>query len=200
MRKSICFAYFADGKFIGWYSDTFGSITSNTPKIYPYTEDMLKTIRINFSAKVAKAKGLAADDFQSKAASIIASQNPLGGRLMTEHKSPLDGYADVELRIVECPEYDGPNPNFDEAKYKADIDEYYKKRDELLKNLHDLKGGLSNSERLTAQTEYFNTNPSPKCDNWIYCDYAKVKEWASNEPTQFLEIIKFDESQYATGN
>ena len=26
-RKSICFAYFADGKFIGWYGGTFGPVS-----------------------------------------------------------------------------------------------------------------------------------------------------------------------------
>ena len=37
MRKTVCFEYFADGNFLGWYSDSFGTITKNQPKLYGYT-------------------------------------------------------------------------------------------------------------------------------------------------------------------
>ena len=33
------------------------------------------------------------------------------------------------------------------------------------------------------------SSPRPKCDNWIYADYSKVKEWAKNEPTEFIGTI-----------
>lgn len=44
--------------------------------------------------------------------------------------------------------------------------------------------------RIKAVNKYREEHPAPKCDNWIYADYAKVKEWAKNEPTEFIEIIK----------
>ena len=53
-KKAICFAYFCDGKFIGWYSDTFGTVTENRPKIYRYSSEMLETIKnnLNYSLSV----------------------------------------------------------------------------------------------------------------------------------------------------
>jgi len=44
-------------------------------------------------------------------------------------------------------------------------------------------------ERTEAIKAFDLTNPKPKCDNWIYVDYALVSEWAKNEPTEFLAII-----------
>ena len=53
-RKPICFAYFADGKFLGWYADSWGSIRKDSPKIYGYSEDQVETITKNFRHKMSK--------------------------------------------------------------------------------------------------------------------------------------------------
>jgi hypothetical protein len=186
-RKTICFAYFADNKFIGWYSDTFGTITKNSPKLYGNSEEQLETISKNFRHKVQKAKGLIEDDLRSFAAKIIEPLNPEAGAIMKESKSPLAEYDYVELRVVECPIYDGPNPDFDKEAYKKLTDE----REERWKKFEkdkNLSSGFS-FKRMEAAEEFEKTDPRPYRNSWIYADYAKVKEWANNEPTEFLETI-----------
>lgn len=45
-------------------------------------------------------------------------------------------------------------------------------------------------ERVETTRNFEAETPRPKSDNWIYADFSKVKEWAENEPTEFIEIIK----------
>ena len=53
MHKSVCFAYYADGKWIGWYGGTFGSV-SDSPKVYGSYEGMYDTIQKNLTSKIRK--------------------------------------------------------------------------------------------------------------------------------------------------
>ena len=96
---------------------------------------------------------------------------------------------DVELRVVECPEYDGPNPDFDEEDYKKRSNEHTALVLEHLKSL-GVTGDGPSPERTRAVIEFTKLNPSPKCNNWTYCDYNKVIEWAKNVPTKFIDVIK----------
>lgn len=185
-RNCVAFAYFADGKFIGWYADSFGSIR-NCPKIYDNTDRQKGIITSNFTAKVRKAKGLQEDDFLSNAAKTIGKYNAVGAALMTETKSELSGYTDIELRIVECPIYDGPNPDFDkEANMKA-----YEAHLALF-NASGIpeKYPTPGIDRYKAVQEFNKEHPYPKSNNWIYADYEEVKKWAANEPTEFIGTIK----------
>ena len=51
MKKSVCFAYYADGKWIGWHGGTFGGV-SNSPKVYSSFEGMRETIQKNLTHKI----------------------------------------------------------------------------------------------------------------------------------------------------
>ena len=132
-RKSVCYAYYGDGKFLGWYADSFGSVRPNSPKVYGDTEKQREVITKNFRNKLSKLNEKSELDLR----------NPLGSTLLNnglnKDKDELSKFLNVELRVVECPEYDGPG---------------------------DKRG------------------------EWIYADYAKVKEWASTEPTEFLDVVK----------
>lgn len=185
-RKTICFAYFADGKFIGWHSDTFGTITLSSPKIYGYSERQVDIVRKNFIHKVNKAKGLQEDDFLSKVSKVITSVNPIAGALMIEEKSPLSQYNEIELRIVECPIYDGPNPDFNEQAY----DKLMEERKQKMTEEGVLAIPAPSKERTEAVRLFDEKYGKVKCDNWIYADYKQVKEWAIKEPTVFIETIK----------
>lgn len=55
-ERCICFAYFTDDQFIGWYGDSMGSVVKNSPKIYPDTEKQKEVIRTNFTSKIKKIK------------------------------------------------------------------------------------------------------------------------------------------------
>ena len=152
MRKSVCYAYFGDGKFLGWYADTCGSIRSIGPKIYNHSPEQMKIIATNFRYKLKKLGE------KSNIGSIIHGLEILDNSLNADSKI-LAQYQTVELRVVECPIYDGPNPNFDEKRHENWI-------------AYD-------------RTPFHEPcNPS-----WIYADYTKVNEWAANEPTEFLEVI-----------
>jgi hypothetical protein len=152
MKKSVCFAYFGDGKFIGWYADTTGSVSQNAPKIYGYSPSQVEIIATNFRSKMKKL------NVKSNLGSIVSGLEILDRSLDYDSKI-LSQYQTVELRVVECSVYDGPNPNFDEVRHK----------------------NWSAYDR----TPFYE----PGNLNWIYADYKKVNEWAMNVPTEFLEVI-----------
>lgn len=184
MRKSVCFAYFGDGTFLGWYADTAGSVRPNSPKVYGYTDDQLAVLERNFHSKLSRL---------NEKSELAEKTGQPGLKLLDDSlnadKENLSRYKAVELRAVECPFYDGPNPNFDEVAHKKLVDEWsakWKKREEELK----LPEGVS-LERFNAVKEFEKENPFPRANNWVYCDYSKVSEWAKNEPTQFLKTFTY---------
>jgi len=175
--KCVGFAYFGDGAFLGWYADSFGSIREDEPKVYGYTDSQVEVITRNFRNKLNKLKE-------------ESELNKLDGRLgiidvgMNEDKTILSQYKTVQLRLVECPEYDGPNPDFDKEAYDVLKDAHREKLRE--EGILDIPAGR---ERRNAIDEFEKTTPAPDRDTWIYCDYSKVKEWASKEPTEFIGVI-----------
>ncbi len=150
MRKTVCFAYFGDGKFLGWYADSFGTITKNTPKVYVYTPEQVETIKRNFRYKLNKEKSNLGD--------LVKGLSVVDDSLAVD-KQKLSPYKQIELRVVECPFYDGPNPNFDEERHK-------------------------NWTAYKRKPMY-----EPENNYWIYADYTLVKGWATAEPVNYLEII-----------
>jgi len=180
MKKSICFAYYANGEFLGWYGDTFGSITE-TPKIYSSFEKMKDTITKNLSHKMKKINESSFEEAKNKADNIVSAI----GLAVFQNEEDLRG-KNVELRVIECPEYDGPNPNFDKLAYEKKVEDYQEKMKK--EGIFDIPA--PSQERLKAIDTFEALNPRPKCDNWIYADYSKVREWAKNEPTEFIAVIK----------
>lgn len=159
-HKTICFAYFGDGVFIGWYSDSFGTITSNRPKLYTYSTNQIATVKGNFIYGLSKIKKR--DDLSAKK----ESDNVVDAILDINRKD-LSQYTNIELRIVECPYYDGVNPNYDEEKYKEWKEDYKAKNN----------GNIRYAD-------------CPKeLESWIYADGTKVREWAEKEPTEFIEVV-----------
>jgi len=181
MKKSICFAYFADGKWIGWYGGTFGSVSSN-PKIYSDLEHMRPVIQKNLSSKIAKINATSFD-VEKESTTGLAAIN-----LLTFDGEELLRGKEIELKVVECPEYDGPNPDFDNVKHQADIEVHSKLWAEY-QHEHNIPDYPS-VERRDGYNLFIQQHPHPKCDHWICCDYAKVKEWAKNEPIEFIETLK----------
>ncbi len=183
--QSVCFAYFGDGQFLGWYADTFGSIRPQSPKVYSSLESMRERIEHNFKYKVQCLR----DKTSNPAADFIGTQNPVGGALIAKglsyDETILEKYTDLELRAVACPYYDGPKLDFDQAAYETAVDMY--KTKVQASGILDLPVGVERTVRLKAFNDH---TPQPKCDNWTYVDYVLVKEWAANEPTEFLEIYK----------
>ena len=178
-RKSVCFAYFGDGKFLGWYADTSGSIRSNSPKVYPYKESQVQVIRTNFQRKMKRLNE----------PSDLGKLHP-GLSIMDEglnaDKTNLLQYQVVELRMVECPFYDGPNPDFDKVAYDKLVEE----RRQLMTEEGVFNIPAPSVERFDAVKAFDKKHPFPKSDNWVYADYSQVKEWASKEPTVFFEVVK----------
>jgi len=181
MKKSVCFAYYANGEWIGWYGGTFGSV-SNSPKVYSSYEGMKDTIQKNLSSKLQKINSTSFDEEKTKVEGLAAlslfgfdSEEILRGK-------------DIELRVVECPEYEGENPNFDSEKYKKESEEHADLWKQRVKEL-GLPDGFS-LELVEAHEEFLKEHPRPRANDWISCDYSKVIEWAKNEPTEFIAVIK----------
>lgn len=116
-RKRVCFAYYSGNKFLGWYSDSFGTVTKNSPKIYGYSKEQIAVIRKNLSSKL-KDKSFS---------EVLSKINPIAGKLVENSKERdknILSNKDIYLRIIECPYYDGPNPEFNREDYKKDPENY----------------------------------------------------------------------------
>jgi hypothetical protein len=56
--KCICFAYFKDGIFKGWHSDTFGTVTRTEPKIYRTNSQGFNIVKNGLPRKLKQAQSL----------------------------------------------------------------------------------------------------------------------------------------------
>jgi hypothetical protein len=202
MNKSICFAYYADGSFIGWYADSFGSVRP-TPKIYSDSIKQIEIISSNFRNKIKRISEESVSDvmdkFRAEEGSLLAleetdeiirKKNALGISTLAKYaihdSEDLLRGKNIELRIVECPEYDGINPDFDKEAYDKLAAEYRKRMEEA--GIFDIPA--PSIERLDAIKKFESENPRPIRNSWIYADFNKVKAWAANEPTEFIGTIK----------
>ena len=96
---------------------------------------------------------------------IPIETNPIGLTILNDSldndKEILKKSKNIELRVVLCPFYDGPNINYNKEVYRNWVKQ------------HDIKDKVPQ-----------------EIDFWVYADYSKVKEWASKEPIEFLFTIK----------
>lgn len=186
-NKTVAFAYYADGEFLGWYADTFGSVRKS-PKLYSNSESQLQTISDNFLRKIEKINRTSFDEQKGKLKGFAALS------LAVFDSEKLLRGKNVELRIVESPEYDGPNPDFSKEVENESRKQYDKLYHSWCKEL-GLDAGVEEGDRfgialLDNYKRFVKTYPQVNGKYWIYCDYDKVNEWAANEPTEFLG--KFD--------
>jgi len=188
MKNNIAFAYFANNIFIGWYADSFGSI-GKTPKLYGNTERQVDTIIKNFRHKL---KAIKKSTFEVELDRAKSVGQCLATAIYDSEQMLRD--ADVELRIVQTPFYDGPDPRFskkiDKKFRKYEIKLYHawckeKRLDPGIPPKTFLGIGLVDNYKV-----FNKIYPSRGSKNWIYMEYAQVKVWAVKEPTEFLRIIK----------
>lgn len=191
MNKRVCLAYYADGKWIGWYADSFGSCRK-FPKIYGYTEPQMDIVRKNLRYKI---KEINAESYKQNHEKFMEKQknNELGPKesihqvmklALHDSENILAG-KNVELKVVECPIYDGPNPDFSREAYTKDRLEY----EALMKDAGIFDTPAPSKERTDAIREFETKHPRPIPDSWIYGDRDKIQEWANIEPSEFLETI-----------
>jgi hypothetical protein len=170
MHKNMCFAYYADDKWIGWYGDSFGTV-SKYPKIYTHSLGQIETVRKNFNYKLEN---------------IANPKEELGFMALIFSSKSLLLNKKVSLRIVECPFFDGPNPEYKSEEFEALRE---KRREALtLAGIYDLEPSV---EKILALKKFDEEHPEfdYKIRSWIYPDYELVKEWALKEPTEFISII-----------
>ena len=193
MGKSICFAYFGDGKFLGWYADSFGGIRENSPKVYGDSKSQLETITSNFRCKVEQARKYEKLAMET----VIGNYNAVGGALLSvalrDDETKIVECEHLELRIVECPFYDGPNPFFSRKVDKKSRKNHTKLYHKWCKEF-GLDAGIKPNTILGIglidnYKKFEKAHPRGDGKWWVYVDYKKVKEWASNEPTEFLGTI-----------
>ena len=178
-NTSICFAYFGDGNFLGWYADSFGSIRPSSPKIYRNSDQQKAQIGNSFRKKLARSAAETSAVFTK-----VTEANPAFALVANSGLSDMQilaKYDLVELRVVECPIYDGPNLDFDEAEFER----LHVERTAKMKADGVFDIPAPSKERNEAIDSY----PRIPCDNWIYADYTLVKAWAEVEPTEFIETL-----------
>lgn len=188
LKKTVAFAYFADGEFLGWYADSFGSVRES-PKLYSDSDSQLKVIEDNFLSKLNKVNKSSFDEEKGKVKGLAAI-----GLAIYDSEKLLRG-KNVELRIVESPEYDGRNPDFSRAVERESRNAYDKLYHSWCKEL-GLDAGVEEGDRcgvalLDNYKRFVKTYPQAKGKNWVYADYKKVSEWAKDEPTEFLGKFEY---------
>lgn len=170
-NNSICFAYYADGKFIGWYGDTSGTVSS-TPKLYQNTPKQIDVVQKNVKRKLDVINSTSFNEQKD----LVSGLESLS--LLRFSSEDLLRGKNIELKIVKCPFYDGPNPDFNEEEYDNKV---AAERQRMVNaGIFDIPA--PSIERSRAIDEWYKENPRIKCDNWIYADYNKVREWAKEEP------------------
>ena len=180
MKKAICFAYYADGEFIGWYADSFGSCR-NYPKLYDNTQEQIQTIYANFMRKMVAINTSTFAVEKEKVTGLAAL-----GLAIYDSEDKLRG-KHVELRVVECPEYYGPDPDFDKEAYNKLM---YERRNKMKQaGIFNIPG--PSIERRKAVERFNATYPYPEANSWIYADVEKVKAWAVNEPKEYIKILNY---------
>lgn len=182
MRETVCFAYYVDDAFIGWYGDSFGSITK-TPKIYGNLVSQISTIQSNLNYKIQRINETSFEKEMTKLSPTGNALEALRLLIFSDEKA-LRGRK-VELKMVACPIYDGPNPDFNQEEYSKNEDA--RRADMKVKGILDFPP--ASKERIDAIDAYNLEHPRPKKDSWIYANYEEVKVWAEIEPTEFLMIL-----------
>lgn len=188
--KSIGFAYYTDGKFIGWYADTAGSVRKKYPKVYNYSEKQLDTIKSNITYKIKKIQ-------ESSGAVELAKAEGIGEALSTliyDSEELLRDAKTIELKIVECPEYDGPNKDF-YREISNNFKDMHTKQYHVWCKVYGLDPGIEEGTRfgialIENYKRYEKTYPNPNPNTWIYADRQKVMEWALIEPINPVDFVK----------
>lgn len=114
--KNICFAYFVNDKFVGWYGDTFGTI-SKLPKIYPNSARQIERIKKNFQYKMEKLFTNLHENAISEHPTVKLIQTLLFSTAEKDKELLGEDINEVVLKTITCDVYDGPNPDFDKKDY-----------------------------------------------------------------------------------
>lgn len=186
--KTITFAYYVDDKWVGWYADSFGSVR-DSPKVYSNSKKQIKIIQTNFNNKLKMIFESSFDEAKTKVRGLEVFD------LLRYDSEEILRDKKVELRIVKCPYYNGPNPNFSlkiHARFRKQHTKNYHKWCKKMKLEPGIRPGVRFGIGLIDNFKtYEKVYPLVKMNNWIYADYNKVKEWAKTEPTKFVKIIKY---------
>jgi hypothetical protein len=114
--KTHCFAYYVNGEWVGWYGDTWGTV-SKTPKLYSNLNAVLPTVEKNFKNKLNKVNSTSYREEKEKVFDFASALS-----LLVFRSEELLRGKQVELRVVECPYYEGPDPTNDRKWVTADWD------------------------------------------------------------------------------
>ena len=171
-NKNLCFAYYGDGLFLGWYADTFGSIRKY-PKVYTNSQRQRNIIEENFTSKMKRIA-----DTTNEVEKIFSSVNPIAGALigdgLSRDEEKLIDYKKIELRMVECPFYDGPNPDYDEKVGDEWRERYVNEA----------------PEDQIERYEWAKENKPPEASTWTYAtNDPGFDTWAAEEPTDFIGTL-----------
>ena len=191
MRKNnVALAYFINGNFEGWHSDSFGTMTKSKPKLYGYSESQIATITKNIRYKIKTMNERTFDE-------DLKNSKHIGEALSTLVYSSGDSMRghEVELRVVQTPFFDGPNP-LHSNKISNKFRKHHTKMYHEWCKMNGLDPGIETAKKrfgiglIENYKKFEAIYPDVSSNNWIYSDYKEVSKWALNEPTKFLEIIK----------
>lgn len=183
-HNNVAYAWFKDGAFIGWFYG-LGAQVCDAPKLYADTDRQEAIITSNFRSKLRKFREGITLEEAGKDKGVAG----IGEIMQMSGMNKLADGKEFELRKVETPFYDGPNPDYDkeEAQRIRDI------RWEALvaEGINDIPAGLERTRRVNEFDKAYE-GPTYDVPNWIY-GYEGVEEWAETEPTEFIGTITEEE-------
>ena len=180
-KKCICFAYYANDVFIGWYADTWGTVSANSPKIYGYSKEQLDKIR---SSVIKKLQLINTSDYEKLKGNATTLADTLS--LAQFSSQEILKNKKIRLKVVECPFYEGHNPNYNQEEFEKLIEQEYK----LMCDEGVFETENNSPERIAAIKAFIKKYGKVKSNHWITPDYNEVRNWASQEPKDFLTIIE----------
>jgi hypothetical protein len=102
-QDCMAFGYYTlDGKLVGWYADTFGSIRDN-PKIYGYSDRQMEVVLGNTKSKVKRIR----EEVANPAVEVISSMNAVGGAMLKigvdANEKILKDLGKFEMKVFKAP-------------------------------------------------------------------------------------------------
>lgn len=104
MKQPIVFAYWVNNQLMGFRADTFGTISTNLPKIYHYSKEQVNTVIDNTNYLVLNLGGSGLIDSINKNTTVIGRE---GGEVkkdfirerLSQNELLIRSWGDFELRV-----------------------------------------------------------------------------------------------------
>lgn len=101
-KPTVAFAFYRNGKLLGYRQDTFGSI-GDRPKLYSYDREQVEVVIRNVTDNVLHQRPEYVDEFKKRIDPRVGAY--MANSLRNAHNLLTEGVI-VEMRVVRAPDYE----------------------------------------------------------------------------------------------